>query len=521
MRRRFIVFSSVLFLFLFVIGSVAYITLIERIRYKSAGNELMQIVEIERLKLEASMNGEIAIIMKMADSPLIKRYFHNPEDDELQKIAFEEITGYRRAFTGHSIYWINNKDKKLYVNDGFKYKIDANDPDNYWYSMTLNNTKKYNININYNPDLNSMDIWINAPVYDDYRRPIGILGTGVNLSDFINTVYQNYRGNAELYLVNAAGEITGANDIGLIEKKVNIAEALGQPGWKILAMTKGLNNDEIKYSLLKDNRQIAAIGSIPALNWYVIAMRSFSVGDSLQTGMTALFGIMMIVIFSVFVVFNIFIIGMLEPLNRMVKTVNQTLSDWELRPYEENQQRDEIGTLGEFLNMTIIDQLTGIYNRRYLDGHLKKIIRHLSRNIANISLLMIDIDYFKKYNDTYGHDAGDTCLRTVASALSQCITREDDFIARYGGEEFVIVLPNTDMNGVQVVVEKILEKMRECNIPHKANDAASHVTVSIGGTTAIVKYFHNGSEYIKCADKALYESKQNGRNRYTLKYFED
>jgi len=521
MRRRFIVFSSVLFLFLFVIGSAAYIALIERIRIKSAGNELIQIIEIERLKLEASVNAEIAIILKMADSPMIKRHFLNPENDELQKFAFEEISGYRRAFAGHSIYWVNNKDKKLFVNDAYKYNIDANDPDNYWYLLTLNNTKKYNININYNPDLNSMDIWINAPVYDDYRRPIGILGTGVNLSEFINTVYQNYQGNAELYLVNAAGEITGANDIDLIQKKVNVTEALGQTGWKILAMTKEIKNDEIKYSLIKDKRQIAAIGSIPALNWYVIAVHSFSVGDSLQTGMTALFGIMMMVIFSVFVVFNVFIIGMLEPLNHMVKTVNQTLCDWELRPCKENQQFDEIGTLGEFLNMTIIDQLTGVYNRRYLDGHLKKIIRHLSRNTANISLLMMDIDYFKKYNDTYGHDAGDNCLRAAASALSQCITREDDFIARYGGEEFVIVLPNTGMNGAKVVAEKILEKMRECNIPHKASDAANYVTVSIGVTSAIVKHFHNGSDYIKCADKALYESKKNGRNRYTFNDFED
>jgi diguanylate cyclase (GGDEF)-like protein len=128
---------------------------------------------------------------------------------------------------------------------------------------------------------------------------------------------------------------------------------------------------------------------------------------------------------------------------------------------------------------------------------------------------MIDIDYFKKYNDAYGHDAGDDCLREVASALSQCVIRDGDFVARYGGEEFAAVLPNTDKDGAQVVAEKMLEKVRGLNIPHKTSDIAGYVTVSIGGTTGAINHYHHGSEYIKSADKALYESKKNGRNRYT------
>jgi diguanylate cyclase (GGDEF)-like protein len=129
---------------------------------------------------------------------------------------------------------------------------------------------------------------------------------------------------------------------------------------------------------------------------------------------------------------------------------------------------------------------------------------------------MIDIDYFKKYNDTYGHDAGDRCLREVASALSQCVMRDEDFIARYGGEEFVAVLPNTDKDGVQLIAEKMLEKVRELNIPHEINGIENYVTVSIGGTTGIVNSLQHESDYIKLADKALYESKKNGRNRYTF-----
>ncbi|MCL1957521.1 MAG: diguanylate cyclase [Fibromonadales bacterium] len=499
--------------------SVTFIILMSKIQHGNAGYELTQIIETERLKLEASLKSEIAIALKMANSPLIQRYFLNPTSSELQKIAFEEIAGYRKAFTSNSIFWVNDIDKKFFSDELYAYTVDTADTSNYWYMMTLNGEDKYNFNINYNPNLNVTNLWINALVSDNQHKPIGIVGTGINLFDFINNVYQNYSGAAQLYFLKADGEITGASDVALVERKANITEVLNH-GAEILAKTKGLKSEEkIEHFETKD-KQIIAIGSIPSLNWYITAMCPVEVGNSLR-GMTVLFGIMMAIIFAVFVVFNIFVVGMLEPLNRMVKTINQTLFDWELKPNEENSQKDEIRTLGEFLNMTIIDQLTGIYNRRYMDGHLKKIIKSMVRANSNLSLLIIDIDYFKKYNDTYGHDAGDNCLRMVASSLSKCVSRDLDFVARYGGEEFAVVLPNTDKNGAHVIAEKLLEKVRECNMPHKASHIADCVTISVGGTTSIVKHWHRAQDYIKAADKALYESKKNGRNRYTFENFEE
>jgi diguanylate cyclase (GGDEF)-like protein len=294
---------------------------------------------------------------------------------------------------------------------------------------------------------------------------------------------------------------------------------LGQTGAEILDAVAELKTEKAKYFRTGNNRQIAAVCPIPELNWHLTVVRSFSATDFLQTGMTVLFGVMMTVIFSVFIILNIFIIEMLEPLNRIIKKVNQTLSDWELKTNDSYHQ-NEIETLGEFLNMTIIDPLTGIYNRRYLDGHLNKIIKSLGRTSSSLSLLMIDIDFFKKYNDSYGHDAGDNCLRTVATTLAQCITRDEDFAARYGGEEFVVVLPNANKNGAQVISDRLLRRIRECNIPHEESDIANYVTVSIGGTTGIVSHLQHGNDFIKTADKALYESKKNGRNRYTFMDFE-
>lgn len=176
----------------------------------------------------------------------------------------------------------------------------------------------------------------------------------------------------------------------------------------------------------------------------------------------------------------------------------------------------------DLLDKVHYDGLTGIYNRRFMEENLQWIIKTLSRTPnGTLSLLMMDIDFFKKYNDTYGHSAGDDCLRAVAEAISGSIMRTDDFAARYGGEEFVVVLPNTEESGVRFMANKLLENVRMLNIPHEKSDAASFVTISVGATTGKVEFTHSGVDYIKRADEALYVSKQSGRNRYTFLNFKN
>jgi diguanylate cyclase (GGDEF)-like protein len=167
------------------------------------------------------------------------------------------------------------------------------------------------------------------------------------------------------------------------------------------------------------------------------------------------------------------------------------------------------------------DALTGIYNRRYFDENLKRIMKSLSRSESTLGMMMIDIDFFKRYNDTYGHAEGDKCLKAIAKTISQCITRADDFVARYGGEEFVIVLPHTNANGLRLIAARLLERVRRRNIPHKSSDVANCVTISIGITTGKVQHTQDGKDYLLRADAALYKSKQDGRNRYTFESVSD
>jgi diguanylate cyclase (GGDEF)-like protein len=170
----------------------------------------------------------------------------------------------------------------------------------------------------------------------------------------------------------------------------------------------------------------------------------------------------------------------------------------------------------ELLLLSNMDGLTKIYNRRYFDNALLREINRLQRTLTPISILICDIDYFKKYNDTYGHLAGDDCIRSVADTIQSRCRRISDIAARYGGEEFGIILPNTSSNEALSIAESIRHGIEQKKIPHRTSTAKKFVTLSIGVTSLIPDLRTTPSMLIALADKALYESKLSGRNRVTL-----
>ena len=165
--------------------------------------------------------------------------------------------------------------------------------------------------------------------------------------------------------------------------------------------------------------------------------------------------------------------------------------------------------------MSDTDGLTGLHNRRYFDTHLEEELARASRNHSTMAVLMLDVDHFKNYNDNYGHPQGDVCLQQVADALNKSISRKGDFVARYGGEEFVVVLPNIERGGAEVVAQRILDSVHDKKIPHEFSPVANHVTISIG-----ITYYAATSKrdfmdtLIKSADAALYQAKENGRVQF-------
>ncbi len=162
--------------------------------------------------------------------------------------------------------------------------------------------------------------------------------------------------------------------------------------------------------------------------------------------------------------------------------------------------------------LSSLDGLTGLFNRRYFDDNLLKEWKQAIRTGSPLSLLIIDIDHFKNYNDHYGHLEGDDCLRKVAQSLYEALLRPVDIVARYGGEEFTAILPNTDLDGAIAVARRMMKNVAELNIPHPASPVADRVTVSIGATTMVPSLGERATALLDYADKALYEAKEFGRN---------
>ncbi|MCL1830007.1 MAG: ATP-binding protein [Oscillospiraceae bacterium] len=329
LMSRFIIFSIVFFFIIISSGSVAFILSMRQITRKSKSAELTHILEIEQLQLETLVNNEIAIALKLADSPLVKRYFFDPVGSaQLKDIVFEEIAAYRHFFKEHMVFFISDADKMFYSDDNAPYPLDIDDPENYWYYMTLRETEVYNFNINYNPDLNVTNLWVNAPVFSQNRVAIGMVGTGINLSKFIDSIYDNYEHPAELYFFNKAGEITGAKDVSIVSEKHHLEDEMEKLGQEIYEAALDLKPGEVK--LIYTRHEVIAIRPVETLDWYSVVIYADSIEDY-NNPLTALFVIVIVVVALIFVISNAFISRPIRSLRNTMESLrvaSQAKSDF-------------------------------------------------------------------------------------------------------------------------------------------------------------------------------------------------
>ncbi|MEN9279971.1 MAG: diguanylate cyclase, partial [Gloeomargarita sp. DG_1_4_bins_134] len=166
----------------------------------------------------------------------------------------------------------------------------------------------------------------------------------------------------------------------------------------------------------------------------------------------------------------------------------------------------------ELQRLAAFDGLTQVPNRRRFDEYLAQEWQRLAREQSCLALILADIDFFKSYNDTYGHVAGDECLRQVAQAISRKVNRAGDLVARYGGEEFAVILPNTSLAAAMMVAERVRQEVAQLRIPHEKSAVHGYVTLSLGVTSTLPQPQGSPAELIAAADQALYQAKQQGRN---------
>ncbi|MUG94438.1 diguanylate cyclase [Scytonema sp. UIC 10036] len=209
----------------------------------------------------------------------------------------------------------------------------------------------------------------------------------------------------------------------------------------------------------------------------------------------------------------------IQRLQRELRETNQKLSEQNALLLSEIEKRVQVESALQTANdklreLVWVDSLTQVSNRRFLDDYLQREWQRSAREQLPLSFILCDIDCFKSYNDTYGHVAGDDCLRKVARAIHYAVRRPADLVARYGGEEFAVVLPNTNFHGAVRVAENVRLRVKELKIPHSSSFVKNYITLSMGIATKVPVNPSLPETLIAASDKALYQAKLQGRNGY-------
>jgi diguanylate cyclase (GGDEF)-like protein len=209
-------------------------------------------------------------------------------------------------------------------------------------------------------------------------------------------------------------------------------------------------------------------------------------------------------ILSAFIIYSLVTFILVRNQEQQRSRAEDALRNWKLLLEQSNR---------ELKQLAVTDELTGISNRRYFYDQSAVELKRARRNWTPMSVILIDVDKFKDFNDTYGHKAGDECLQAVALAISEVLKRPTDIVARYGGEEFIAALPETPLVGAEQIADAIRTAVEDLEIPHKSSDVTNVVTVSLGVCCADPDSNLELDELINRADAALYQAKSAGRNR--------
>jgi len=396
----------------------------------------------------------------------------------------------------------------------------------------------------------NLGIVIAEPIKDHDQTLLGVLIINIELQKLIHYVGEMKIGNTGYaYIVDSKGKIIIHPNLGLIADGMDLsyltpimAAISGQNGW-------------VEYDF-DNQKRLAGYSYVPSTKWGVIAQQPLgeAMGNVIILKQNSI--IIMICACIIAMLIGLTIAGALaKPIANISEATNR-LAKGDLAIKIEVMSLDEIGQLANnFNNMTtqllkrdealslahqelesqvkkrtqelmfaneelqrisFLDGLTDIANRRYFDDFLDKEWQRAKRNNTSLALIMLDVDFFKAYNDTYGHVAGDECLKMVAGILKASTKRATDLVARYGGEEFTLVLPDTDVRGATIVAETVRVNVEQLAIKHKNSLISDNITISVGITVVGAAWDIMPMDIIAAADQALYLAKQKGRNRVEM-----
>ena len=299
-----------------IIFGVSYKIISHQMAEKNLTQILREEVNQKGIMMEDYLQPEIALAKKLATSPTIRQFFKNPGSKENRKRAMAEFKSFSDAFTSHMVFWANDKDKEFWSNMEYSYTIEPENPDDYWYKMTLYETDVYNFNINYNAEMNMTCLWLNGVVRDEDGTPLGMSGTGIELDNFIAKSYETLKDDLKMYFFNDNKEITGARDKQLLVDKLHIDTLYPyHPDFEAMMKTARdvAHEGGGMYSIKISSNEYGAIRYLPSYGWYLFATASVSAGKT--NGISTLL-VAMVLIYIVFCIFAVFMVKLKGMMNK-------------------------------------------------------------------------------------------------------------------------------------------------------------------------------------------------------------
>jgi len=464
-KKTFILFSFIFFLLISLIAVTAYTISARQVNSSFIDHQLSIASETIRLRLDSIVNSELTLVRKLANTPVIREYFMNPFDPNLESLARNEFNEYQEHFNLKAVFWVNDIDKIFYSTGNEPYVVDPDDPVSYWYNLTLYRTEMYNFNINYNPNMQQINLWINVPVFNEIngsRYSLGMLGTGINLSefsDFIVNAYKDFDENITPYTFNKFDEITSAANYEIVYNKVRLDEHLGDTGKEILKIAHNLEARENCRFIFDD--KIFLVSTIPEMEWFLAVSYPLPGLLAIDRSMNTVFFSMLLLIFFILIVINIYIArseNAIEKQNVQLIIASRAKSDFlaamshELRtPLNTIIGFSEI-ELNKILHNVTRDNIARIHQSGL---HLLKIINDI------LDLSKLDSGKFEITPDEY--DTASMISGTVDMNIVRIDSKNinfsleigDDFPAKLTGDELRIkqILNNLLSNAVKYTRE--------------------------------------------------------------------
>jgi len=494
--------------------------------------------------LSAHIVKELGLMAKAAHSKEVVEWLADEEDQDKKLRAYEEMSGVVGELYSYNLYvGVENSHHEYNVEDKYEadnivpfITLDEKKPEDAWYFGCVNSKSDYQLDVAVDNVQQKNRVWLDYKVVQK-GVTLGVLCTGLDFTNVAAELFSQYDKNEMRGFIIDENGIIHIDSSFVVDGKVTfnefeaeIAKKLSDP--EFLAEVNSHPRDKDGYFLATGHPVVMemptgpyrymTVAPIRFTNWSAVILSDFS---SLLN--MSLFMPVFLTMLGLLIIFSLAVNAassslIFAPLGKLEHSLTRLTENSQERVYGLDR-RDELGNLAntimDLFTKANHDALTGLNNRRFMEDNFPKLMDLLSRAGGLLSVIMLDVDFFKKYNDAYGHEEGDACLRAVARTLADCLTRSNDFAARYGGEEFVAVLPNTDEAGARLLAEELLRRVRALNLPHSESQASPYLTVSIGVTTGQVVYPQTWEAYLKRADEALYLSKQNGRNQYTFLAF--